>query len=398
MKNFRICLLVNILLLCVSCSNNEILKSDEFLIEGEISGIDNKTVIELYRWGGDAGSRLATVKVKNGRFVLKEKTVTDLERLTIMSNGNGFPNMSLGVWVMPGTRIEIKGTGKQIPAWEVISSVPYQIEENCYTEKSRDIITENSRLAAEIVDLRKKRNAASEIEALVYRNAIDSLETIRKSLTIKENYANMEIMEKTDVSPVWIDKLYGVTARFSRPDYYAEYANDIRKKAEELYKRLSEEEKTTPIGYKITSSLFPPDIVDIGDDMADADLLDVDGNTKHISEYLGKYLLLDFWMSSCGPCIMALPEMKEISEIYSDKLTIISISLDVGAVWEKSLTEHNMPWVNFRDPKGAGGLAANYGVYGIPYYILISPDGKVVAKGSGYVKGALKSNASEYIK
>jgi len=57
-----------------------------------------------------------------------------------------------------------------------------------------------------------------------------------------------------------------------------------------------------------------------------------------------------------------------------------------------------MPWVNIRDPKSFGGLAANYGVNGIPYYVIISPAGKVVDKWGGYGNGFIKRKVSEIVK
>jgi len=56
-----------------------------------------------------------------------------------------------------------------------------------------------------------------------------------------------------------------------------------------------------------------------------------------------------------------------------------------------------MPWVNIRDPKSFGGLAASYGVIGIPYYVIISPEGKIVDKWAGYATGYLKMKVGENI-
>jgi thioredoxin-related protein len=89
--------------------------------------------------------------------------------------------------------------------------------------------------------------------------------------------------------------------------------------------------------------------------------------------------------------------MKEISETYHNKLTIISISLDNDADWKEAMTKHDMPWVNLRDPKSMGGLAASYGVAGIPNYVLISPEGKVIDKWAGYATGLLKQKVGENI-
>ena len=232
--------------------------------------------------------------------------------------------------------------------------------------------------------------------SLAYKAATDSVDAIKDALENKQYFAYMDIMEKTDISPVWLDKMKNIANRlkFDGSEYYREH----RKKAEKLYDRMSEDDKATTIGYDITVSLFPPSVVKVDENMADADFFDVYGNTRHISDYLGKYILLDFWANWCGPCIAAIPEMKEISETYKEKLTIISISLDSDAIWKEAMKKHDMPWVNLHDPRSWNGLAAHYGVRSIPNYVLISPEGKIVVQGDGYSKGSLKGSASEYIK
>ena len=65
-----------------------------------------------------------------------------------------------------------------------------------------------------------------------------------------------------------------------------------------------------------------------GDDMADADLYDVNGKIHHLSDFKGKYILIDFWSQGCAPCLQSLPELKEITEHYKERLTVVSLSED----------------------------------------------------------------------
>ena len=401
---FRFCLLACITLFGVTCSNreklaDEKLANNEFLIEGEISGVKNGTVIELYRYDG-MHNLIASDKLRNGRFVFKEKTIPDMERLIINSRDKGFSGMWLNVWVAPEVKIKIRGKDKLIPLWEVESTIPYQEEENRYINQSRDLIAEIVRVTVERNDLRTKaRKAWFNKKAIEYKKRADSVAVIQDLLQTQRIFDGINIMEETDISPIWLDNMKAMaqTLKFySGLD--AEQTDYLRKKTEYLYGRMSENDRNSPTGSIVAAALFPPDVVNVGDYMSDTDFLDANGNTRHISDYLGKYLLLDFWSLGCGPCLRAFPEMKEIAEIYHDNLTIISISLDTDVVWKKAIAEHDMPWVNIRDPKMWGGLAGNYGIFSIPYYIMISPDGKVADKGSGYFKGVLKSRVSENIK
>ena len=396
---FKFCLLVCISFFSAACSESVKLTENEFFIEGKISTVEDGVVITLFRLDGGVGTTIASDTVRDGRFTFKEEALSNPEQMMIIPRGDGFPSMYLNIWVAQGAKIKIKGKGKLFPAWEVKSSIPYQKEENRYTNKSRDIIKEIAKLSIDINDLRTKaRAASSEEEAFAYKKSADSLDVVKKSLNIKQYFSDIDVMEKTDISPIWLDKFSRITLTLRYSNVDDEYADNLREKAEILYGRISEDDKNTSIGYEITANLFPPSVVGVGDDMADADFFDVNGNTKHLSDYSGKYLLLDFWSRGCGPCIMALPEMKEISETFVDKLTIISISLDTDAGWKEAMSTHDMPWINIRDPKGMGGLAANYGVNGIPNYIIISPEGKIIDKWSGFGNGYLKRKVSENIK
>ena len=162
-----------------------------------------------------------------------------------------------------------------------------------------------------------------------------------------------------------------------------------------------------------------PAVPEIGEDFADADLSDPDGNTKRIADYLGnKYLLLQFW-HRCYAVRMALPELKEIAETYSDKLTIINIGRYADAEWKEAMAEYDMAGVhlndpeykaiqeefvatrhiplNLRNPKSFSGLNAAYCVTGTPTFVMISPEGKIVYTVMGYGEGLLNKIISENI-
>jgi peroxiredoxin len=385
----------------VACSNRSI-NSDEFLIEGKLSGVDDGVVIGL--WDGS----MVTDTIKNGRFRFTGKAGHKPEVRAISVRDDGAAAWQVFLWIEAGAKIKIKGKSRMAHLWKVKSSVPYQKEQNRYDYACRDIRTEPYRICLEYEYMRRKHvSASSEEESLAYKKIADSLWVVFRSLnndrTIKESYINISIMEKTDISQVWLRKLSEIAGRSAGSGgvpLSAEQTEFFREKALELYDRMSEEDRNTEEGNRITGYLFPTSysVVDVGDDMADADLLDANGNTKRLSDYLGKYILLDFWHSGCAPCIKAFPEIKEISEIYRDKLTAISITLDSDSRWKAITARHDMPWVNLRDPKSSFGLASNYGIKGTPSYIMISPEGKIIDRWDGISKVSLKEKVSENIK
>ncbi|RZM22071.1 MAG: TlpA family protein disulfide reductase, partial [Pedobacter sp.] len=122
------------------------------------------------------------------------------------------------------------------------------------------------------------------------------------------------------------------------------------------------------------------------------------GKTHSLADYKGKYILVDFWSIGCGPCMAAMPEIKKLHDSMSDKVTIVSFNLDDRKEnWRKGSEHAKIAWANLSDGKGTTGLAAKYGVSGIPHYILISPEGTLLDSWVGYTEGQLTSKLNGLI-
>lgn len=114
----------------------------------------------------------------------------------------------------------------------------------------------------------------------------------------------------------------------------------------------------------------------------DFDLPSADGKMVSLSSYRGKYMMLVFWASWCGPCRAEIPHLMKIYEKYNaDGLDILSVSVDSRkSDWEKAIAETGMPWTQVSDLKGLRSAVTKlYGVDGVPAVWLIDPEGKVVA-------------------
>ena len=107
-----------------------------------------------------------------------------------------------------------------------------------------------------------------------------------------------------------------------------------------------------------------------------------DGKTTRLSDYVGKgkYTLVDFWASWCGPCMREIPVIKEIYNQYHDKgLQVLGV-----ATWDepentmRAIEQQQIPWPTILNSQSIGSDA--YGISGIPCIILFGPDGTIVSR------------------
>lgn len=118
--------------------------------------------------------------------------------------------------------------------------------------------------------------------------------------------------------------------------------------------------------------------IKIGERFPDAKVKDNAGNMKLLSDYVGKgkYVLIDFWASWCGPCRREMPNVKAVYEKYASKgFEVISISTDQKLKpWRAAIEELGMNWTQLLDVDAAD----IYGIYAIPRTFLIDPTGIVI--------------------
>ena len=109
------------------------------------------------------------------------------------------------------------------------------------------------------------------------------------------------------------------------------------------------------------------------------------GKLQALEQFKGKYLLIDFWASWCGPCRAAVPKVKRLYAQYKDKgFEVVSISIDDSkSAWIKAMEEEQMPWQQWLSPDKMATMK-NFLFSAIPTLYLVDREGKIMGSYTGY--------------
>jgi thiol-disulfide isomerase/thioredoxin len=368
----------------VTMASAQRVPDNEFHIEGRVTGLRDGIVIWLSKFSGGVGWSIARDTICDGRFSFIVPMTEKAELSFIFRDEEEFPDTSRHIWATPGEKITITGDGKLYATWNFDSRVSEQHESDAYIIQSKDLFVLDQQISIE-----KSRASISN-----NKPAWDSLsvKSLGVNLAIMRN--NIVLMDRTPVSKIWLDKLKGVAMMVAN---YEDHAVALRDDALRLYERLSPAERELPVAQTIKNYLFPLKKVGVGDAMADAELKAFDGSTHRLSDYLGKYVILDFWATGCGPCLKSMPELKALGEKYPDTVKIIGINLDASEeVWRAGTEMYKPSELNLNAPPSSD-IDKRYGVRGIPHYVILSPGGVILESWSGYREGGIEQRLTSHM-
>ena len=300
--------------------------------------------------------------VQSGRFAFT-LPIEELTAGNLFLDGEGCPNFSFSLMMKPDVTIKLAGTDCIYPLWKVESPIPEQQTMNRVTEHCQDVIKELIRF-----EQKKDWNKYDSISMVYIKQQMDILPTLP--------------VDAASLHVLWrISRLLKNMKDFP-------YVEELKNLEKSFAARA-------PKGFEaqlaeIHTYIYPPHVLQVGEEATDAELFDMQGNRHHLLEGLsdGRYLLLDLWGIGCGPCRMSEPEMREAYGRMKDKLEIVGINEDKLSSWKNSDFSKRIVWKNWNDGKMGSSISSRYCDEGaVPYYILVSPDKRIVMKKSGYYPG-----------
>lgn len=150
-----------------------------------------------------------------------------------------------------------------------------------------------------------------------------------------------------------------------------------------MYNALSEKVKMGKFGKLALEKINSIKGTTIGYPALDFSQASPEGKNISLSSFKGKYVLVDFWASWCGPCRRENPTVVAAYQKYKDKgFDVFGVSLDDNKdKWLAAIKKDNLTWTHVSDLKGWQNAAAKaYGVSSIPFNLLLDKDGKILAK------------------
>jgi peroxiredoxin len=366
---------LQLLILClIVCSCQE---HHDYHIIGNLKGIPDGTVIQLAIQYENVGSLIATDTVKNGKFSFSDTIGDKILHMSLHVEDREHYSGACDFWI-GNSVITVLGTSKYLSQWKVKSNIEEQKIENLLLDQTR-----NLRIAADSLRLLRMDNSQTDLtrQEISYKiRSINKLISDEELKFLKTNYNSL-------ISVMHLNQI----AQFGDSSQM-ETIKVIYSKLDTIYSNTLWGE-----GIKnLLKKVIPPSI---GDRFIDFSAKDLQGKSHNLSDYKGKYILLDFGMMACRGCMETAPETQRLSEKYKNELYVIGINLDTRKeLWEQATKRDSITWINLSDGKGTfGGAFTTYGIEAFPTYILIDPQGRLIERWTGSENEIYFEKLSKYL-
>jgi peroxiredoxin len=315
-----------------------------FAISATIEGLADGTIIKMLN--GSSGAEEQTTTAKTGKFSFTGK-VTNPDFKIMGVNGQP-PFITIFI---DNSNVTVNGKATALEAATVVGSASHNdfATFNTATAKYQDLFAGKGNYDIQFLD-----EAASTIEKFV--------------ATHKSAY----------VTPLAIYRHNQITGDFA--------------KQETMYETLDANIKTSTIGNYIAQQIAQNKAAGYGKPLADFSQADTSGKEITLASFKGKYVLVDFWASWCGPCRAENPNVVRTYQAYKAKnFTVLGISLDKDKQkWIDAIAADGLAWTQLSDLKfWSNAVAQQFNIQSIPQNFLLDPQGNLIGKN-------LRGSALEY--
>lgn len=337
-------------------------------LKGQVKGLSGKEVVLLSE---DRKSELARVKSTGDSFALKANVEMGDGRfyyLYIPALGNLGPSMKIPL------------------AYFFIDSSALEMNAEIVDGNLKLLSVKGSPTFDEYHALYAKNPFTKEVEAAgtKYNEAFhlynDKAQTEENMKVLKAASENLDKLYKQQVEEFVkmipqhpkSDALMSIIYSF----FYSSPADEVQKLLKTFDQRMQKNYYAKTMLDKISQTKA----CEVGQPAPDFEVKDLNGNLVKLSSLKGQYVLIDFWASWCGPCRKEIPNLKKVYAEFKDKgLKLVGLSIDDReANWRKAIQEEQLDYLQLWDPEKATMKLYNYN--GIPFIVLISPEGIILEK------------------
>ncbi len=312
-----------------------VLMSDGYSITGSISGFPDNTSIDIIN--PNSGASEASGKIVKGQFSLAGKmTAPDFRIVAINSQP---PYLSI---FLDNSKVNIVGTKDAFEKSTIKGSTSHN-----------DFIAFN--------------DVAKPYETFFNQPDAADAATQKKAAAEFENFIGTH--PDSYITPLAIYRHNQLTAD-----------ND---KLEAMYNKLPAATKEASIGAYLATLIKESKKNPIGKPLANFSQADTSGKEISLASFKGKYVLIDFWASWCGPCRQENPNIVATYQKYKNKnFTVLGVSLDKAkAPWMEAIKADGLAWTHVSDLKGwNNAVSQQFEIFSIPQSFLLDPNGNVVGK------------------